>query len=171
MPSDDPADVDNGGPGACTSFPPNIATRLYEAGRTREAVDIMRRCIWWASRMPYWGDSIVADRVDYRRDTPLQCTLDSVAVAQFFIFGMFGVDPQQFDGSVLVSPRPAVFAPQTALREVRIRDTVFDVEVGDKEFKVVSGGKTFVARVGRTIAITKKRTSSGALTELRVMGQ
>ena len=33
-PAYDPADVDNGGPGACTSFPPNIATRLYKAGRT-----------------------------------------------------------------------------------------------------------------------------------------
>jgi hypothetical protein len=130
----------------------------------------MRRCIWWGSRMPYWGDSIVADRVDYRRDTPLQCTIDGVAVAQFFIFGMFGVDPQ-FDGSVLVSPRPAAFAPKIALRGVRIRDAVFDIEVGDKKFKVLSGDKTVVAPVGRTVSITKKRTSSGALTELRVVGQ
>ena len=36
-PAYDPADVDNGGPGACTSFPPNIAIRLYQAGQPREA--------------------------------------------------------------------------------------------------------------------------------------
>ena len=163
-PAYDPADVDNGGPGACTCFPPNIAILLYQAGRPREAEDLMRRCVWWGSRMPYWGDSSYADRVDYRHDTPLQCTIDGVTVAQFFIFGMFGVDPQ-FDGAILVSPRPAAFAPHAALRGVKLRDTVFDIELGDKAFKVVSGGKTVVAPIGGTVSIKKK----GALVELQVM--
>jgi hypothetical protein len=158
--------VDNGGPGACTCFPPNIAILLYKAGRPREAEDLMQRCLWWGSRMPYWGDSSYADRVDYRHDTPLQCTIDGVAVAQCFVFGMFGVDPQ-FDGSILVTPRPAAFAPRTALRGIKIRGAVFDIELGEKEFKVVSGGKTVVAPVGRTISIKKE----GTLTELHVMGQ
>ncbi len=153
-PAYDPADVDNGGPGACTCFPPQIAERLYKAGRPNQAEDIVRRCIWWGSRLPYWGDSIVAEKVDYRRDTPLQCTVDGVTVAQCIIFGMFGIDPQ-FDGSILVSPRPAAFSPQTALRGVKIRDIVFDVEVGNNEFKVTSGGKTITAPVGRTVSIKK----------------
>jgi len=105
--------------------------------------------------MPYWGDSIYADRIDYRHDTPLQCTIDVMAVAQFFIFGMFGVDPQ-FDGSILVSPRPAAFAPDAALRGVTIRDTVFDIELDDKEFRVLSGGKTVVAPLGGMGSIRKK---------------
>lgn len=163
-PAYDPADVDNGGPGACTSFPPNIAILLYQAGRPGEANDLMGRCVWWGSRMPYWGDSIHADRVDYRHDTPLQCTLDAVAVAGFFVFGMFGIDPQ-FDGSILVHPRPAAWAPRAALRGIRIRDAVFDVELGDTEFTVISGGQTLVAPAGRTISIRR----GAAATELRTL--
>lgn len=163
-PAYDPADVDNGGPGACTSFAPNIALLLYQAGCAGEANDLMRRCVWWGSRMPYWGDSIYADRVDYRHDTPLQCTVDSVAAAGFFIFGMFGVDPQ-FDGSILVHPRPAAWAPRAALCGIRIRDAVFDVEFGENEFAVVSGGQSLVAPIGSTISI--RRTA--AATELRAV--
>ncbi|HNQ89108.1 MAG TPA: hypothetical protein PKM73_10875 [Verrucomicrobiota bacterium] len=153
-PAYDPADVDNGGPGACTSFPPNIALLLDQAGCPHEANDLMRRCVWWGSRLPYWGDSIYADRVDYRRDTPLQSTLDAVAVAGFFIYGMFGVDPQ-FDGSVLVHPRPAAWAPRAALRGVRIRDAVFAIELGEGEFKVLSGGQSLAAPIGRGIRIQR----------------
>ena len=56
-----------------------------------------------------------ADRIDYRHDTPLQCTLDGVAAAQCIIFGMFGVDPQ-LDGSIRIHPQPAACAGRTALR-------------------------------------------------------
>ena len=62
--------------------------------------------------MPYWGDSIYADRMDYRHDTPLQCTIDGVAVAQCFIFGMFGVDPQ-FDGTHSRPPAPGGLRAET----------------------------------------------------------
>lgn len=157
-PAYDPADVDNGGPGACTSFPPNIAILLCTSGQSREAEELMKRCLWWGNRMPYWGDSSYADRIDYRHDTPLQCTIDGVAVAQFFIFGLFGVDPQ-FDGTILVSPRQTTFAPPAVLRGIKLREVVFDVELGDKEFKVSSGGKTAVAPYGRTIAIAPKTGS------------
>lgn len=104
--------------------------------------------------MPFWGDSIVAERIDYRRDTPLQCTVDGVSVAQFFIFGMFGVDPQ-FDGSIRVTPQPMALSSRIALRGVRIRDLVFDIEKGDAQFKVVSDDKTIVAPLGRTVSIKK----------------
>jgi len=54
-----------------------------------------------------------------------------------------------------VSPRPAAYAPHTALRGVKIRDAVFDIELGDKEYKVLSGGKTIVAPMGSTVSIKK----------------
>jgi hypothetical protein len=165
-PAYDPADVDNGGPGACTSFPPNIAFLLYQAGRAREANDLIRRCVWWGSRLPYWGDSIYADRADYRHDTPLQCTLDAVAVAGCFIFGMFGVDPQ-FDGSVLVHPQPAPWASRAALRGVRLRDMVFDVELGEREFTVVSGNQRLAAPVGHAIGLKR----NGSATVLHVVAR
>ena len=95
----DPVDIDNGGPGSCTSFPPQIAERLYKAGHAAAAEDMISRLLWWGERLPYWGDSIVADQMDYRKDTPLQCAFDSVAVAQCVIFGLFGIEAQ-FDGSI-----------------------------------------------------------------------
>ena len=148
----DPADVDNGGPGACTCFPPQIAERLYKAGQPEAAEDILRRCLWWGERLPYWGDSIVAERIDYRKDTPLQCTIDGVAIAQCILFGMFGIDAQ-IDGSILVSPRPPAFAPQMKIEAVKLRGKVFDVAVDGEKFRVVSGGKEIAARVGQTVAL------------------
>jgi hypothetical protein len=150
----DKNDVDNGGPGACTCFPPQIAERLYKAGQPNPGEDILKRCLWWGSRLPYWGDSIVAERMDYRHDTPLQCTVDGVTVAQAIIFGMFGVDAQ-FDGSILASPQPPSFARHVSLRGIKIRGIVFDIDVDDKQFKVTSGGKTISAPVGRTVSIKK----------------
>ena len=139
-------------PGACTCFPPQIAERLYKAGRPDAAEDILRRILWWGERLPYWGDSIVAERIDYRKDTPLQCTIDGVAVAQCILFGMFGIDAQ-LDGSILVSPRPPAFAPQMKLEAVRLRGKVFDVAVDGEKFRVACGGKEIAARVGQTVAL------------------
>ncbi|MBN2292402.1 MAG: hypothetical protein JXM70_08255 [Pirellulales bacterium] len=150
----DKNDVDNGGPGACTCFPPQIAERLYKAGRPEQGGDILRRCLWWGSRLPYWGDSIVAERIDYRHDTPLQCTIDGVTVAQAIIFGMFGIDAQ-FDGSILVSPRSPAFASKISLKGVKLRGIVFDIDVDDNEFKITSSGKTISVPVGRTVLINK----------------
>jgi hypothetical protein len=92
-PAYDEADIDNGGPGACTCFPPQIAERLYKSGHRAEADNLIRRILWWGQRMPYWGDSLVASRPDYRRDTPLQCTIDGLAVAQCLLFGREGYAP------------------------------------------------------------------------------
>lgn len=153
-PEYDTNDVDNGGPGACTCFPPQIVERLYKAGRPEVAEDIMRRCLWWGEKMPYWGDSIVAERADYRHDTPLQCTVDGVTVAQSIIFGLFGIDAQ-FDGTIRIHPAPPTYASQIALQGVKLRGLVFDVDVADNKFKVSAGGKTQSAPVGQTILITK----------------
>jgi hypothetical protein len=151
-PSYDPADVDNGGPGACTCFPPQIAERLYKAGHADAAGDILRRCLWWGERLPYWGDSIVAERIDYRRDTPLQCTIDGTTVVQCVMFGMFGIDAQR-DGVILISPRPPAFAPQAKLQSVRLRGKVFDVECDGQQFRVCCGRKEIVVPIGQTVAI------------------
>ncbi|MBN1854871.1 MAG: hypothetical protein JW829_19210 [Pirellulales bacterium] len=151
-PAYDPADVDNGGPGACTCFPPQIVERLYKAGEPRQAEDILRRCLWWGRTMPYWGDSIVTERIDYRRDTPLQCTIDGVTWAQCIIFGMFGIDAR-FDGRIFVSPRPPAYSPQISLREIKLRDIVFDVDVDGSRYQVTSGGEVLTASVGQTVSI------------------
>ncbi len=155
-PAYDPADIDNGGPGACTCFPPQIAERLYKAGKPEAAENILKRVLWWGQRMPYWGDSLVAERMDYRRDTPLQCTLDGAAVAQCILFGMFGVDPQ-WDNTVLVRPAPPAFAPRLALRGLRLRGMVMDVAVEDGRFRVTCGGHAAEANVGQTVRVENGR--------------
>ena len=77
----DPVDYDNGGGGCFTAFPAQIAERLYKAGHPRASEDILRRILWWGERVPYWGDSFAANEIQYRRDTPLQCTIDAAAGA------------------------------------------------------------------------------------------
>jgi len=39
-----------------------VASILRISPRTAE--DILRRILWWGERMPYWGDSLVAERID-----------------------------------------------------------------------------------------------------------
>ena len=51
-PAYDELDVDNGGPGACVSFAPAIAERLYADGYAAEAETILCRLKWLGSRLP-----------------------------------------------------------------------------------------------------------------------
>ena len=155
----DQVDIDNGGGGNCTSFPPQIAERLYRSGHTDQADDILRRIMWWGERMPYWGDSLVANSIDYRKDTPLQCTLDGVAVAQCIIFGLFGVDVQ-FNGDILINPHSPTFAPQLSLKGVRLRGATIDIDVNADGFSVTEGTRTVKAPIGAAIL---RIASSGEL--------
>ncbi len=148
----DPVDIDNGGPGSCTSFPPQIAERLYKVGHASAAEDLISRLLWWGGRLPYWGDSIVADQMDYRKDTPLQCAFDSVAVAQCVIFGLFGIEAR-FDGSIVICPHPPRFASRVALHAVKLHGATFDVIAEESHFEVRSQGKSMRAPVGMAILL------------------
>ena len=152
----DPVDIDNGGPGSCTSFPPQIAERLYKAGHADAAGDLISRLLWWGERLPYWGDSIVADRMDYRKDTPLQCAFDSVAAAQCAIFGLIGIEAR-FDGSILIGPHTSRFASRVALYAVRLHGVTFDVVVEGNHFEVRSNGKSTRAPVGMAILLRRSK--------------
>lgn len=102
--------------------------------------------------MPYWGDSVTADTIDYRRDTPLQCMFDSVTIAQTIIFGMFGISAYP-DGSVEISPARAEFAPNTALRNIRIRGICFDVELNESGYTVISGSQQYQSEYGQKVIL------------------
>ncbi len=149
-PAYDQLDIDNGGGGICTSFPPQIIERLCQAGRPDKAADILRRLLWWADVMPYWGDSIAANYKDYRRDTPLQCTFDGVAAAQCVIFGVFGVSIGA-DGNIMIRPAPLPFARHLRLRGLHLRGHTLDIEVNGDRFKVRSEGRTLRASMGQTL--------------------
>ncbi len=125
-PAYDENDVDNGGPGACVSFAPAIIDRLYRSGRVAEAEKIFRRLWWLGSTLPYWGDSHYADRMDYRRDTPLQNDIQGAALAQTIIFSLFGIEPRM-DGSIGVTPHLPEGVHHMCLRDVRLVGRRFDV--------------------------------------------
>lgn len=148
----DQVDIDNGGGGICTSFTPQIAERLYKAGHPERAEDLFRRTLWWGERMPYWGDSLVANAIDYRKDTPLQCTVDGVAVAQGIIFGMFGV-MAHFNGDITINPHPPAFSPKMALNGLRIRGVTLDIAVDGDEFLVTCKNKNIKSNVGEPVIV------------------
>ncbi|GMW00203.1 MAG: hypothetical protein AMXMBFR84_13410 [Candidatus Hydrogenedentota bacterium] len=149
-PAYDAVDIDNGGGGACTCFPPQIAERLYKAGHPQQADDILRRILWWGEHLPYWGDSIVADKIDYRKDTPLQCTFDGLTVAQSIIFGVCGVNVND-DGTVRVAPRLPSFCNELRLKNVQVRGQTFDVNIQKDEFSVNVNGDVMMANEGTWI--------------------
>ncbi|MCX6622682.1 MAG: hypothetical protein NTY38_16760 [Acidobacteria bacterium] len=146
-PAYDQIDIDNGGGGICTAFVPQIAERLYRAHHPRIAEDLLRRVLWWGDRAPYWGDSFVANQVDYRKDTPLQSELDSAAVAQAVIFGMFGIEVRP-DGSVVIDPSPPSFSPSVKLTGLRIRGHHFDVAATPEGYEVKADGGIRRSRLG-----------------------
>jgi hypothetical protein len=151
-PAYDQVDIDNGGGGACTCFPPQIAERLYKAGRHEVAADILRRTLWWGDCLPYWGDSLVANFKDYRKDTPLQCTLDGVTVAQCLIFGMLGVSAE-FDGRIAIDPHPPAWASRIELVRLKIRGRSIDILVGDGQYEVRTAGRRIRAPVGQRVVL------------------
>jgi hypothetical protein len=151
----DQVDIDNGGGGACTCFPPQIAERLYKSGRPEPAADILRRILWWGDCLPYWGDSLVANAKDYRKDTPLLCTLDGVTVAQCILFGMLGISAD-FNGEVVIDPSPPAWASRIELAGLRLRGQIIDLAVHDGQYEVRAAGRQVLAKVGQPVVIDPK---------------
>lgn len=157
-PAYDQVDIDNGGGGACTCFPPQLAERLYKMGKVAEADDILKRILWWGARMPYWGDSIVANEIAYRKDTPLQCTLDGATVAQTIIFGLFGIVPQP-DGSIVVAPCTSGLFRQGTLSVPGLRKEAIRIELDAEKFVVECGDRRWEAARGETVTIPAYKDS------------
>jgi len=153
-PAYDQVDVDNGGGGICTSFPPLIAQFLYRKGYFAEADGIMRRLLWWGARMPYWGDSQLANEIDYRHDTPLQSDIDSGCLAQCILFGVCGIDAD-FNGAINIQPAKTSLANRIELRDLHIRGITLDLKIEGDKFQVTCDGETQTARIGDKIEITK----------------
>lgn len=154
----DPVDYDNGGGGCFTAFPAAIAERLYKAGHAQVAEDILQRTLWWGEHTPYWGDSFAANEIEYRRDTPLQCTIDSAVAAQCLIFGMLGVTAD-FNGDLTINPRPPRFASRISLSNLRLRGHVLKIEVEGTTYVVSVGNESLRSAVGTPI-----RVKQGTLT-------
>lgn len=152
----DQEDIDNGGGGNYVSFPPQIIERLYKAGHFKSAEDILRRILWWGQKLPYWGDSMVANKIDYRKDTPLQSCIGALAGAQCIIFGMFGVKVN-FDGSITINPTPPSFSPEIKLKGLKIQGFDIDIHVKKTEYLLkVDRQQIIRSKIGTPVLIHPK---------------
>jgi hypothetical protein len=152
-PAYDQVDIDHGGGGSYVAFPGMIAECLYKAGYPDQAENILKRTLWWAERLPYWGDSIVANQIDYRKDTPLQCAMDAAAGAQCVIFGIGGIRVEPPGCEIVINPHPPKFSPEISLKGVNIRGTHFDVIANRNDYEVRVGSKTLRSKVGTPVVI------------------
>lgn len=160
-PAFDQLDIDNGGGGICTSFPPQIIERLYQVGQPQLAADLMRRLLWWGDTMPYWGDSLTANCIDYRRDTPLQCTFDGTAAAQCLIFGTFGVNVRP-NGDIVVRPRQLPFAAKMTLDGLKIRGRSFRIEIDGSKYEIRTREQSFRSATGNATVFSAANSTFAA---------
>ena len=148
----DQDDIDNGGGGICTHFTNQVCAQLYEMGYSALASDILRRILWWGTRLPYMGDSCAANMIQNRDDTPLQGDISSVSGAQMIFFYVFGITPD-FDGKVTISPAKNRPTDKMEIENARLCGKVFSVSVSGDIFTVKIGGETLTARIGESIKI------------------
>jgi hypothetical protein len=151
-PAFDQADIDCGGGGSYVAFPGMIAEALYKGGYVNFAEDILERTLWWGQRMPYWSDSIAANEIEYREDTPLQCAIDASSGAQCVIFGMCGVRVEP-NGDVVLNPHPPRFSPQISLKGLKIRGHNIDLVADRERYEVRVDGRRISSTVGAPVVI------------------
>lgn len=143
----DQVDIDNGGGGNCTSFTPLVIQFLYQDGKTEVADDLLKKILWWGTRMPYFSDSQLANEIDYRQDTPLQSNISTGCLAQSILFGMFGIDVA-LNGTITLNPVKTQLAHELAIEGLKIRNIAIDIYIIGDKYKVVSGGKTYMSNLG-----------------------
>jgi hypothetical protein len=147
-------DINNGGGGTCTLFPPEISELLYKDGDTKVADKIMHRILWWGQRLPYFGESQVANEINYGEDTPLQADIGSTAVSASILFGMFGISAE-FNGNITVNPVKTSLANKLQIKGLKICGKTLDVSVEGDKYEVRTDNKTFRNNLG-TATIIKK---------------
>jgi hypothetical protein len=148
----DQVDIDNGGGGGCTQFAMTICGQLYNRGYSREATDILKRCLWWGSRMPYLGDSLAANMMMHREDTPLQANISTTNAAQMMLFQMCGIRAS-LDGTIRISPATVLPAKKISLDRFHLLGRDIALDIDGEEFRVTVDGKTHTAKLGQTVTV------------------
>lgn len=148
----DQVDIDNGGGGGCTQFAMTVCGQLYNRGYAAQATDILNRCLWWGSRMPYLGDSLAANMVMHREDTPLQADISTTNCAQMMLFQMCGIRAS-LDGTIRVSPATVLPAKKIRLDRFRLLGREIGLDIDGDTFTVTADGRTCTAKLGETVII------------------
>jgi hypothetical protein len=134
------------------AFPPEISERLYKDGDSKVADKIMSRILWWGRRLPYFGESQVANEINYGEGTPLQADIGSVTVAQSILFGMFGIS-SDFDGNISINLVKTSLTKKLKIKGLKIRGKTLDVSVEGGKYEVSAGNKTFRNNLGTATII------------------
>ena len=148
----DQVDIDNGGGGICSLFVPVILEQLYKIGKCEIANDILNRVLWWGERMPYWGDSLTANAIAYREDTPLQATIGSSAAAQMIIFGIFGVK-SDFYGNITINPVKNPPDKNMRLINMKLRGKIFSIYLNEQDYTVETENVKITKQYGEKTVI------------------
>ncbi|MBQ7923311.1 MAG: hypothetical protein IJ325_12190 [Clostridia bacterium] len=148
----DQLDIDNGGGGICTLFTMQICGQLYDMGYDELATDILKRVLWWGTRLPYWGDSCAANMLEDREDTPLQADISSASCAQMMIFNMCGIKAD-FDGTIHITPAKVQPTSHIIMENVKLLGKTFSLAIDDNAYTVTCGGETIRKVLGETVVL------------------
>ena len=158
-PAYDQIDIDNGGGGICMQFTMQIALQLFEAGYDTYATDLLERVRWIGIRLPYLGDSVAANMLLDREDTPLQADISSVCCAQTLLFGVCGISVDT-NGAVKISPPFHRPVKHFHVENITLGGIHFSLHVEDRHFTVVQyidkKEKTFAGLVGKDSILLRK---------------
>ena len=147
-PAYDQIDIDNGGGGICLQFTMQIALQLYEAGYDKEATDLVRRVSWVGGRLPYIGDSVAANMLFDREDTPLQADISSVSIAQTLLFGACGIRVLPGRG-IRICPPECRPAGHIAVKDFCLCGKTFSLDITGDTYTVLFGGAEYAGRTGK----------------------
>ncbi len=151
-PAYDQIDIDNGGGGICPQFTMQIVLQLYHTGYDTLASDILRRVLWWGTRLPYMGDSYAANMLFDREDTPLQADISSASCAQTILFGVCGIDVQA-DRTIKICPPKEFPAERICVKDMRLLGKCFSLCIDKGSFWVDYDEKHMTGVLGDTIII------------------
>lgn len=154
-PAYDQIDIDHGGGGSYVAFPPIICQRLYNAGYREAADNLLKRHLWWGQRLPYWGDSKVANFMGYREDTPLQSDFSAISGAQTILFGLFGIS-MQADGKLTIDPVLPSLCSEMKLEGLKLRGKQIDIETNANGYTVKIDGKVQQTKKGQPLVVKIK---------------
>ena len=151
-PAYDIVDIDNGGGGICTEFAAVIIGQLYDIGKDELASDILRRILWWGTKLPYLGDSCAAYTELQREDTPLQCDISSVSLAQVILFNIIGLSVS-FDGKITICPPKNHLANRLEYKNFKLLNKTFDFVVEGENYTLTYDGKTVNGKCGESYTL------------------
>ena len=149
----DREDCDWGGGGQYVGQPLKIVGNLFRMGAASTSWNLLKRCIRWTERFPYFPQTIYGDVLElqpHQVDWPLQ--LSAGAGAQAIINGVFGFQPQD-DGSIIIAPNYDSSLGVAEMTNCHFRGHNYRVRISPRFFEVWRDGKAIKRSAYRPFVI------------------